>query len=111
MLLWSFAEREMRVVGLVNVQGPPIWFYATLWRVLQYHVFQLWEGCIMLPAPGRSNDIPESQELAVAEGGMVSPLNTQMAAFVPCCQPLGDHFMPPAPRGWLVVGELACSAG
>jgi hypothetical protein len=34
-------------------------------------------------------------------GGMVGPLNTQMAAFVPYFQPLGD-IMLQSPRGWLV---------
>ncbi|KAJ5519004.1 hypothetical protein N7453_001426 [Penicillium expansum] len=50
-------------------------------------------------------------ELAVAEGGMVSLLNTQVAAFVPYCQPLGDDIMLASPRGWRLVCELACSAG
>ena len=33
--------------------------------------------CAILPAPGRSCNVLRSQELAVAEGGMVSPLNAQ----------------------------------
>ncbi|CRL26345.1 unnamed protein product [Penicillium camemberti] len=55
----------------------------------------------MQPAPGRSCNVPWSQELAVAEGGMVGLPNTQMAASVPCCQPLGDDIMLQSPRGWL----------
>lgn len=55
----------------------------------------------MLPTPRRSYNVPCSQELAVAAGGMVSPLNTPMAASVPYFQPLGDIMLHP-PRGWLV---------
>ena len=55
----------------------------------------------MQPASGRSCNVSCSQELDIAEGGMVSLLNTQMAAFVPCGQPLGD-IMLQSPRGWLV---------
>ena len=35
-------------------------------------------------------------------GGMVGLLNTQVAAFVPCGQPLGDDIMLKSPRGWPV---------
>ncbi|KUM60169.1 hypothetical protein ACN42_g6967 [Penicillium freii] len=32
---------------------------------------------------------------------LAGPLNMQMAAFVPCCQPLGDMMLQ-SPRGWLM---------
>ncbi|KAJ9488673.1 hypothetical protein VN97_g4607 [Penicillium thymicola] len=58
-----------------------------------------------LPAPGRSCNVPPSMSWRVVDGGMVNPLNTQVAASVPYCQPLGDDmggfFCVSSPSGWL----------
>lgn len=97
MLLWSFTGREMRIVGLVGVQGPPICFCATLWRVQQYHVFQFLADGIMFPVASswRWLEIVWSACRTHRWCGI-------MLMSVPCCQLLGDQMLFPNPRSWLL---------
>ncbi|KAJ6132453.1 hypothetical protein N7471_007668 [Penicillium samsonianum] len=93
---WALAEREMRIVSLVNVQEAPIFDRPTL------------------RPSGRSYSAPSSQKLAVVANSHGQPAERTggiVLVFVPSCQPLGDHLIFSSPRGWLLLLKLVIHAG
>ncbi|OQD97706.1 hypothetical protein PENSOL_c011G04869 [Penicillium solitum] len=113
---WGIAEGGM--VGLLNTQmatfvpcGQPLGDDIMLesprgWLVFLLRAQQADHAdgirCTIMPAPGRSYNVPCSQELPCCCRWHGRPAEHGDGSFVPCGQPLGDDIMLESPRGWLV---------